>query len=283
MKPPVGNTGLRLVPPPSASPGPLANRRIVIASTPEQGEALSSALQSKGAEAVALPTIAIAPPSDSALLDLALSHLDQYTGFLFTSANTVRAVFRQARARGLAAVRPQGSWVCAIGPATAAALEAEAGLRWRADIVPQVYRAEGVLEALAARGLNMEEQRILLPRARVARDLIPVELARRGAALMIVEAYQVVVPPEARSQASMLFPESGSEWDAVLFTSAAAARNLVDLLGADFRRRFGHALLVAIGPVTAAAMAQLGLPADLVAASSSRDSLVEALVKYWQA
>ena len=79
--------------------------------------------------------------------------------------------------------------ICAIGPATRAAIEA---LHLKVDVMGKDYVAEGLLAAFAWH--NLAGQRILLPRAAVARDLVPVELARRGAVVDVVEAYRTVSP-----------------------------------------------------------------------------------------
>ena len=144
---------------------------------------------------IELPTIEIRPPADSAPLDRAIAELDAYDWLIFTSANGVRFFLeRLDRSRPICAqLRAQ---ICAIGPATRAAVEA---LHLKVDLMGKEYVAESLLEAFAAH--DLAGKRILLPRAAVARDLVPDELARRGAHVDVVEAYRTVAPEaSARSR-----------------------------------------------------------------------------------
>ena len=252
---------------------PFAGRRIVVTRAREQASGVLSALRAAGAEAISLPTIAFAPPAEWAPLDAALARLAEYDGLIFTSANGVRAFFRRGQALGLAPARPARAWLCAIGPATAAAL-AEQG--WRADIIPADYVAEGVAAALAGRELR--GRRILLPRAAAARDALTRALAAAGAEVDVVAAYRTELPARARAQARRLFPAGpGPRPDTVLFTSSSTAENLARLLGEDYRERLAGVLLASIGPVTSATLRRLGLEAGIEAREFTTDGLLAAL------
>lgn len=252
---------------------PFAGRRIVVTRAREQASAVLSALRAAGAEAISLPTIAFAPPADWAPLDAALARLAEYDGLIFTSANGVRAFFGRGQALGLAPARPARGWLCAIGPATAAAL-GEQG--WRADIIPADYVAEGVAAALAGRELR--GRRILLPRAAAARDALPRALAAAGAEVEVVAAYRTELPARARAHARRLFPAApGPRPDTVLFTSSSTAENLARLLGEDYRERLAGVLLASIGPVTSATLRRLGLEAGIEAREFTADGLLAAL------
>ena len=85
----------------------------------------------------------------------------RYGWVVFTSANAVELWFEHLRERGLDARAFAAAKVAAIGPATAAALR-ERGIV--ADVVPEEYVAEAVVEALgAAQGWGPEPQKVLVP------------------------------------------------------------------------------------------------------------------------
>ena len=156
----------------------------------EQADALAARLRALGAGVVELPTIEIRPPADRGPLDRAIAELSHL--------RLADLHQRQRRALlpgspGPSAQRPARAArkICAIGPATRAAVEA---LHLKVDLMGKEYVAESLLEAFAAH--DLAGKRILLPRAAVARDLVPVELARRGAQVDVVEAYRTVAPED---------------------------------------------------------------------------------------
>ncbi len=255
---------------------PLHGRRIVVTRAQTQAQPLLRELRRLGAIPISLPTIEFAPPQDWALLDYALREVATFSGFIFTSANGVRFFFQRAAALQLDLRQPEASWVCAIGPATAHALR-EHG--WRCDFIPESYVAEGVLETLSARDLSAD--RILIPRAGVARDVLPRELGLRGALVFVVEAYRTILPAASRQLVDELFPRTGAAVDAILFTSSSTAENFVALAGDDYRSRLGGVTLAAIGPITAATLERLGLPVAVRAETFTTAGLVNALLTYW--
>ena len=257
----------------------LSSRRIIITRPRGQAESLARLLVEQGAEPILLPTIETAPPASWRALDDALSRLEQFQGYIFTSANGVQYFFSRAAALGLAPRPAAGSWICAIGPATASQLAVRG---WPVDTLPERYLAEGIVEALTDRPLA--GARILIPRAAQARDLLPRELARAGAYCEVVAAYQTRIPQAAAELARALFPPppEKSPADAVLFTSSSTAQHLAAILGADFARRLQPVARGAIGPITAATLSELGLAADFIAAEYTAAGLVRALVEFFQ-
>lgn len=253
-------------------PMPLAGRRIVVTRAAEQGTELLERLRAEGAEAVALPTIAIAPPLEAAPLEAALDELAAFDGCIFTSANAARAVLARAEARKL---QPPRGWICAVGPATAAALARRPG--WAATLLPASAQAAGIAAALAAQPLA--GKRIFFPRAEGASDLMPRVLAERGAILVSPVAYRTVLAESSRAAAQELFPGA----DAVVFTSPSTARHLAALLGEDHSRRMRDVRIAVIGPVTVAAVVQLGWQVSATAQQPDLDSILAALRSCWGA
>ena len=155
---------------------PLFGRGIVITRPEAQAEGFAELLRAAGARVIPFPVIRIAPPESWEELDAALGRLEEYRWIIFTSANGVAFFFRRLREVGRDIRDLKGIRIAAIGPATAAAVEA---LGIRVDLVPEEFVSEGVVKAFA--GEDLRGSRVLLPRAREARDVIPEGLAKMGA------------------------------------------------------------------------------------------------------
>jgi uroporphyrinogen III methyltransferase/synthase len=241
---------------------PLFGQTVAVTRTREQAETLAARLAALGARVVEVPTIEIQPPSDWKPLDNAIARLESFDWLIFTSANGVRFFTQRldASSRDLRAVRAR---ICAIGPATAAAL---AALHLKVDLVPPRYVAESLVAAFEK--IPIEGARILMPRAAVARDLIPAELEKRGARVTVVEAYRTVPAPEAR------WPQDPPvNW--ITFTSSSTVENFHALYGAE---RLNGVRLASIGPITSATARRLGLQVTVEAAEHTIDGLVEAIL-----
>jgi uroporphyrinogen III methyltransferase/synthase len=247
---------------------PLFGKRIVVTRAKGQADALSARLGALGAAAIEIPTIEIRPAADYAPLDRAIANLSSYDWLIFTSANGVRFFLDRLdhSATDLRALRAR---ICAIGPATRTAIEA---LHLKVDLMGKQYVAEGLLEAFAPHPLA--GQRVLLPRAAVARDLVPAELSRRGAHVDVVEAYRTVVPDEAARQAREVF-DVAPKPDCVTFTSSSTVENFVAAAGAE---TLAGVPVVSIGPVTTRTARALGIEVTAEARVFTVDGLVEAVL-----
>jgi uroporphyrinogen III methyltransferase/synthase len=247
----------------------LFGTRIVVTRAREQAGRLAEMLRAQGAYVIELPTIEIRPPEDWGPLDSAIEELESYDWIIFTSANGVRFFTERLDAsdKDLRRLRAK---VCAIGPATAQILQA---LHIKVDLMPEEYVAESVLEAF--RPLDLEGKRILLPRAKVARDVIPAELARRGAAVNVVPAYQTVAPEASANLAKEIF-EKDSKPDWITFTSSSTASNFARLCPVEW---LSGVKIASIGPVTSRTVSELGLRVDLEPERFTIEGLVEALIE----
>ena len=224
-----------------------------------------------------MPTIALAPPKSWRRLDEALGRLARYDWLIFTSVNGVERMVARMKVRRLDPRTLRSASIAAIGPATARALR-RFGLRAR--VVPEEFRAEGLLAAL--RGQRWRGKTVLLARAATARDVLPRELRRRGARVDVAPVYRTVVPPTSRRRAQALF--SRRKPDAITFTSSSTVRNFCALLGRSRARRALAGVTVAtIGPVTSRTARALGLRVAVEAKSFTVAGLVQALEKYFRA
>lgn len=252
--------------------GSLVNRRVLVTRARTGQSQLAALLEAEGAEAILIPTIEIAPPVSWCGLDAALTTVRAYDWVIFTSANAVRSFAARARVLGLAAAPKR---VAVVGPATAAAVEESLGMR--AEVMPNEYVAEALVEALRP---HAEGSAMLLVRAEVARDLLPEAMVAAGAQMTIATAYRNVIPAGSQVAIRELFTSQVP--DAITFTSASTAENLADLLGAAVLKMPAGVVLASIGPVTSEAMRRLGWEPSVEADSATLSGLVAVLAGHFR-
>ena len=254
---------------------PLFGKRVLVTRTRQQASELSRALAAQGAEPIELPTIEIVPTYDEAAVAAAISDLrsSAYSWAVFTSANAVDLFTGRIEAAGLDARAFGRARIAAIGPGTAEALR-KRGLR--ADLVPERYVAEGLVDAFSR--LVLRGQRVLLPRAEGARELFVDALASMGARVDELKLYRAQVPSVRESDA--LRRLRAGEIDAATFASSSAVRNLVEMLGGDVAP-LRDIVIAAIGPVTADAVRAGGLDVAMTADEYTIEGLVDALARHY--
>jgi uroporphyrinogen-III synthase len=259
---------------------PLAGLRIVVGRARHQAGALSSSLQELGAEVIEIPFIEIRKPRSYQPLDTALKNLHDYDWLILTSVNGVEALWKRVHKLGLTTRHFKHLKVAAIGPATKKAIE-KRGIKVK--VVPEEYVAESVVESLRD---QVAGKRVLLGRARVARDVIPRELRKLGANVDVVEAYETVIPQSSRTRLRTIL-KSPKRPHMITFTSSSTVRNFVALLGKNVwrgrpRPRKASPLdgvrLASIGPITSSTLRELGLPVDVEAKEYTVPGLIRAIV-----
>jgi uroporphyrinogen-III synthase len=252
----------------SSASRPLAGRRVLITRAPHQASNLAERLAALGAAPILVPTIEIGPPSSFAPLDAALAAVARFDLVAFTSANAVEALHRRAQSLG---IQPAPRLIAAVGPATARVLE---GIGLRAGILPPVFTAESLAHTLQPHAAG---QNVLLVLAEDAPTILRDALAAAGARVTVAAAYANRIPAGSSDAMQSLFADPASYPDAITFTSASTATNLVALLQAS-RLTLSEAIVRAsIGPVTSRALQQLGLPPHIEAAEATISALVQAL------
>jgi uroporphyrinogen-III synthase len=274
---------------------PLKGVRVLVGRARRQAGALSAELRKRGAEILEIPFIEIRKPRSFRPLDAALKNLDTYDWLILTSVNGVEAMWARIKKATLRSATLELPWdsassgprssgkssralatglrIAAIGPATKKALE-QRGIK--VDVMPKEYIAESVVRSLKER---VKGKRVLLVRARVARDVIPRELRRAGARVDVVEAYETVVPESSRRRLQAALKNPNNRPNVVTFTSSSTVKNFVELLGS--RRKSGllnGVQTASIGPVTSATLRELGLPVDIAAREFTIPGLVAAIV-----
>ena len=244
---------------------PLHGRRVVVTRARAQASGLAATLRELGAEVVELPAIRIEPRLESDEVRRAVEAIGEYALICVTSPNGADLLFEALDAASLDARALAGATVAAIGPGTARAL-ARHGIA--ADVVPERFVAEALVEALAA--TKVEGKRVLVARAAEAREVLPDALRERGAEVDVVALYKTV-----RDQPDEAAVEAAQDADYVTFTSSSTVTNLTEALGDRFPP---SARVVSIGPVTSEAAHAAGLEVHVEAERHDIDGLLAALL-----
>src|ERR1700682_4448298 len=261
---------------------PLAGTRILVGRARHQADSLSASLRSLGASVIEIPFIEIRKPQSYRPLDEALKNIGNYDWLILTSANGVEAMWELFRNLRLTRRTLAHLQIAAIGPATKKAI-VKHGLKVK--MVPEEYVAESVVKGLRDK---VNGKRVVLIRAKVARDVIPEELRSAGAQVAVIEAYETVVPEKSRARLHALMKNAARRPHIVTFTSSSTARNFAELLG---NSRSGnskagsfsagllkHVQFASIGPVTSATLRELQMPVAMEAREFPLGGVIRARV-----
>ncbi|HYO46520.1 MAG TPA: uroporphyrinogen-III synthase [Gemmatimonadota bacterium] len=227
--------------------------------------ALARRLRARGAVPIAIPMIELRGVDPGGPLDAAARGIGDHGWVVVTSANGARALFE--RLRTLDIEPPAGLRWAAVGPATAAALEAE-GVR--VERVPEAGTGSSIADELG----ELAGVSVLLPRTRIASDELPSALAARGAIVHDVPAYDTVIGPESSREPLVRALDAGLQ--AVFFTSGSTVEGFSRLAG-DPRAALSGVATVCIGPATARALEEVGVEPSRVTSVRSPEALVDAL------
>jgi uroporphyrinogen-III synthase/uroporphyrinogen III methyltransferase/synthase len=248
---------------------PLAGRRILVTRAIHQAGKLSEGLTALGAAPVEVPVLEIRPPDSYEPLDAAIKKIETFDWLILTSMNTVQTVTARCSLAQVDVSEIKLLKVAAVGSATA---EAARKAGFRVTVVPDSYNSEGVVAAL---GNSVLTKRVLLARAKVARDVIPDALTAVGAMMTVVDAYQTALPDGAQEA---LVEALKVGVDAATFTSSSTVRNLAEVAreaGVVFP--LAGVKAISIGPVTSATLREHGWEPAAEAEASDLPGLIEAV------
>lgn len=243
----------------------LQGRSVVVTRSRDDAARLAARLVERGARPVLFPTIDVRPLGDTDQLDAQLLRLadGEFDWIVFTSAHAVAHTWARAEALGLTLL--PSVRIAAIGPATRDAMEA---LGLPTSAVPAVYRAAALPAALP----DANGRRVLLPISDIGRDEAADRLRGAGARVVEVTAYRTV--PAAPDEQGLARLRAGV--DAVTFTSPSTVHNFERLLATEARAVLSRAVVICIGPTTAAAAQAIGADV-LVAPVHTTEGMIDLL------
>jgi len=251
-----------------------------------QASALSSGLKLLRAEIIEIPFIEIRKPRTYKPLDSALQNITDYDWLILTSVNGVDALSARLNRLKIAPTTLSDLQIAAIGPATAEEIKR---LGLKVAVVPERYVAESVVDGLRGK---VRGKRVLLTRAKFARDVIPRELRKMGATVDVVEAYNTVTPASSRKQLQSVMRDPKRRPHVVCFTSSSTVRSFVALLNSGQRNPPAHRKphsnapipqfpagirFASIGPITSATLREHGFPVNIEATEYTIPGLIRAI------
>lgn len=252
---------------------PLLGKKIMITRAHDQSSAFAKRLKSLGADVIEFPTIEISPPSSWKKVDNAIANLESFDWIIFTSANGVNFFF-QRLGKKRKNILPPSIKVCAIGPATADQLLKRG---CEVDYIPEEFIAEAILKGFEKR--EIKGKRILIARAKKARDVLPEGLKRMGAEVEVVETYRTIKPKEA-GRLKRVLEEEGI--DVITFTSSSTVNHFLEILkGINLKRLLKDILIACIGPITSKTARDSGLTVHIQPDEYTIPALTEAIVQHF--
>jgi uroporphyrinogen III methyltransferase/synthase len=201
--------------------------------------------------------------------------MTSYDWMIFTSANGVQFFFQRLKEKGKTRRSLSGIKICAIGPATAKQLKKE-GIR--VDFIPKKFIAEAILHGFKKMGV--EGKRILLARAKEARDVLPIGLRKMGTEVDVVEVYRTIKPKGGGMRLKRLLEKK--EVDAITFTSSSTVSHFLDLLKKEALKDLLKGVAIAcIGPITARTIREAGLKVHIQPEEYTIPDLTRAIAEYF--
>ncbi|WP_425263929.1 uroporphyrinogen-III C-methyltransferase [Thermoflavimicrobium dichotomicum] len=257
---------------------PLFGKRVLVTRSRSQNSELAEKIEALGGEAWEFPVIQITPPTDWEPLDRALDRLGEYDWVIFTSANGVKFFFQRLLEKKIDIRQMAKARIAAVGEKTAIALR-EKGLL--VDVFPGEFKAEALVESL--RPFIQPGQEILIPRANIARNVLPQELEQMGCHVTAVDAYETRPNIENATEIIEMLREGAIH--IITFTSSSTVKNLVEGLKSscnDVIALLNQATIACIGPITASTAEKLGLRVDVIAENYTIEGLLERITKQLQ-
>ena len=254
---------------------PLFGKKVLVTRARNQASVAVKLLEEQGAEAIEFPTIEIVPPESWDELDRAIDSLNTYDWIIFTSVNGVLFFLERLKKNRKDLRELKGIKIATIGEQTAKSVE---NLGLDVDIIPNDYRAEGIVQSF--RAIDMKAKRILIPRAKEAREMLPVELARMGADVQIVAAYETKKPSSKKTEEIRELLKEG-KIDIVTFASSSAVKNFLSIFDND-REILSKTVVACIGPITAEAFREFAIRPAIICKKYTIEELTREIVYYFE-
>lgn len=253
---------------------PLFGKKVLITRARSQASVFAEKIEALGGEPWEFPTIEIIDPEDYTPLDKAISAVDSYDWLVLTSINGVRYFMNRMRHLKVDVRRLSNVKIVAIGPKTREEIE-KYGIF--CEFMPEEFVAEAIIEVF--RGEDLQGKKVLLPRADIARKVLPDTLQSMGAKVHEVTAYRTVTGSGSSDDLLKMLEEK--KVDILTFTSSSTVRNFMKKLGPENMGLLDDVVIASIGPITSGAARELGLTVDVEASEYTIDGLIEAILRYY--
>lgn len=249
---------------------------VLVPRAKNQAGPMSARLASHGAIPVEVPTISVEPPRSPVQMERAIKGLvdGRYHWIVFTSVNAVKAVWDKLREFGLDARALAGVRVAAVGPKTSQAVK---DLGITPELLPKddARNAAGLVDVFPPHDPDLDlVDRVLLPRADIATDVLVDGLIKLGWDVEDVVAYRTVRAAPPSPEIRDMIKTGG--FDAVCFTSSSTVKNLVGIAGKPHNRT----IIACIGPMAAQTAREHGLRVDVMPEAAGVPELVDALAAH---
>ncbi len=253
---------------------PLFGKSVVVTRPKQQAYEFIVALENVGANVMQFPTIEIHPPRSYKAVDKAIKNIEIYDWIIFTSVNGVKSFFERLKALNKDLRLLHKAKIAAIGEITAQEIESMGII---VDIVPDDFKAEGLIKIFKKE--NMADSKVLIARARVARDILPENLKKTGAQVDVVAVYETKKPPKTKTKLINKLLNEG-KIDLITFTSSSTARNFFELIQ-DLKQIKNKPVFASIGPITAKTVREFGYKVQIMPKSYTVLDLAEEIANYY--
>ncbi len=254
---------------------PLFGKTVLVTRARTQSKIFAELLEEEGARVIEFPTIEVVPLRELGRLDRAIGELGRYDWLIFTSVNGVDFFFDRLRQKNKDVRELKGVRIAAIGEQTRNEIN-KIGVE--ADLVPEEFRAEGLIklfEKIIIRG-----NRILIPRAKTAREILPSKLREMGARVDVLPVYETRMPGKSKTGKIIRLLQKG-EIDVITFASSSTAKNFFSMTGKD-AKLVSKSAIACIGPVTAETIRSFGIEPDIIPRRYTVQALTKEIVSYFK-
>lgn len=249
---------------------PLFGRKILVTRARHQASVLSQKIRELGGEAVEFPTIEIQPSDNKNELKNMYDSLNKYQWLIFTSVNGVELFFEKLNKFGFDIRNLGSAKMCAIGEATRQAIEERC---LKVEFTPKEYVAESLIDGLKEKIKPCDN--VLIPRADVAREILPEQLRELGASVDVVPLYKTTIPEKSFEELENILQDI----DTITFASSSTVTNFVKILGKDNIELLKNKKIACIGPITAETAKESGLSVNIMPEEYTIDGLINALME----
>lgn len=253
---------------------PLFGKTVIVTRPKEQSHEFIRLLEDRGANVIPFPTIEITPPRSYKALDRAINEIEHYDWIVFTSVNGVKSFFSRLKELNKDLRELHGAKIAAIGDITASEIM---NMGIKVDIVPDEFRAEGLIKIFKKH--RIKDAKVLIPRARIARDILPESLKKLGAKVDVVTSYITKKPSKSKTNHICKLLDEHTV-DLITFTSSSTARNFFELIP-DFKQYKKKPVIASIGPITAQTIREFGYRAQISPKQYTVLHLVEEIANYY--